>query len=364
MSTVFRIAELFRQILVPFLIGAAGLFVILLAALVVQRVTRTAIDRRRELLMSRFEPLVDRWLTDRPAPGDRDRLIQFGRRSPMLLGRMIVKPLLSMAGGPVALGASLATETGVMSRWRVDIGHRTWWRRAEALRSLGVVGDRSVFDALISALDDGHEEVRAAAVEGLGRLRDLRAVPELLRRLPEQSRHQRVRIVDALGSHGADGALVLMEFIGRRPEVLPFVVDLVPAICGSAAAESLLSFCDHPATEVRAAALEALGTIGIDDASYYFVLKALSDADPHVRAMAARALGRSGREDAAPYLGERLTESHWAVAAASARALLGLHATGAALLVAAANGEGQAAALAQQMLWEQKARPRPAMRPV
>ncbi|TAK15424.1 MAG: hypothetical protein EPO35_07425 [Acidobacteria bacterium] len=358
MTTVLRIADIFRQVLVPFLIGAAALFIVLLVALVVQRVIRSSIDRRRALLESRFQPLVDRWLSERATPEDRARLLRFGRRSPLLLGRMIVAPLLSFSGGPVALGAGLAVDAGVAETWRQDIRHRQWWRRAEAIRSLGVIKDAGSFLAMAVALDDDHEEVRAAAVEALGRLGDFRAVQELLARIPEQSRHQRVRIVDALRTLGADGGPALMESIRRRPDVLPFVADLVPAICGGAATEECLALCGHGDAPVRAAALNVLGTIGLDDAGFYYALKSLADDDAGVRAMAARALGRSGRDDAATYLGEHLQEGNWTVAAESARALLGLHAAGASVLAASATGDGQAAALAKQMLWERQARAR------
>lgn len=356
MSTVLWIADVFRQVLVPFLEGSAVVFISLLIGLVAQRAVRSAIERRRVILVSRFEPLVERCVGGTETPADRERIIRFGRRSPMLLGRMIVQPLLSLAGAPVVNGATLAREAGVIDLWRSDARDRRWWRRAEANRSLGVVGDTESFAAFVSALDDPHEEVRAAGVEALGRLGDLRAVQELLKRLPEQSRHQRVRIVDALGTLGADGAETLMDFVRRRPDVLPFVADLVPAICGSAVAEEILALCDHESDAIRAAAFNVLGTIGLDDTNFYYALKALGDADPGVRSMAARALGRSGREDVASYLGDRLNESDWTVAAASARALLNLGPAGAATLAESAEGQGQAAELAKQMLWERQAR--------
>jgi HEAT repeat protein len=356
MTRILWIADVFRQVLVPFLIGAGAIFTLLLVWLVVQRAVRSALDRRRLLLESRFQPLVDRWLGAGHTPTDHERLIRFGKRSPLMLGRMIVAPLLALAGRPIELGAALAREAGVIELWRRETRDRRWWRRAEATRSLGVVRDADSFAAFVSALDDPHEEVRAAAVEAFGRLGDLGAVPELVARLPQQSRHQRVRIVDALRSLGREGGPTLMEFVRKHPEVLPYVADLVPAICGSAAAEELLTFCDNSDPAIRAATFNILGTIGLDDSNFYYALKALDDGDAGVRAMAARALGRSGRDDAAPYLGERLNEADWAVAAESARALLALGAEGAKFLTARAGGDGQAAALAKQMLWEQQAR--------
>lgn len=356
MNKILWIADVFRQVLVPFLIGAAALFAFLLVGLVVQRAVRSAMDRTRLLLESRFQPLVERWLGASHTTTDHERLIRFGRRSPVLLGRMIVDPLLSLSGRPVELGASLAHEAGLVKLWRRETTDRRWWRRAEATRSLGVLRDTESFPAFVSALDDSHEEVRASAVEAFGRLGDLRAMPQLLARLPDQSRHQRVRIIDALRTLGRDGAPTLMAFVRNRPEVLPFVADLVPAICGSSAAEEVLTFSGNDNAAIRAATFNILGTIGLDDTSFYYALKALNDSDPGVRAMAARALGRSGRDDAAAYLGELLHEADWAVAAESARALLGLGAEGAKFLTASAAGDGQAAALAKQMLWEQQAR--------
>jgi len=58
MSTVLWIADVFRQVLVPFLESSAVVFVSLLIGLVVQRAVRSAIERRRLILVSRFEPLV------------------------------------------------------------------------------------------------------------------------------------------------------------------------------------------------------------------------------------------------------------------------------------------------------------------
>ena len=100
---------------------------------------------------------------------------------------------------------------------------------------------------------------------------------------------------------------------------------------------------------MRAAALDALGSIGLDDRSYY-ALRALGDADPHVRAMAARALGRARREDAASYLAPRLDDD-WLPAAQAAGARRRLGQRGLAVLQARADDEGQAGDLARQMLW-------------
>lgn len=77
--------------------------------------------------------------------------------------------------------------------------------------------------------------------------------------------------------------------------------------------DPLLQWCTDSRSDVRAAALGALGSIGLDNRSYDVALRALGDADPQARAMAARA--------------------------------------GLAALQARAREEGQAGDLARQMLW-------------
>jgi hypothetical protein len=101
---------------------------------------------------------------------------------------------------------------------------------------------------------------------------------------------------------------------------------------------------------VRVAALGALGSIGLDDRSYYFALRALGDGDPQARAMAARALGRGRRADAVDYLAARL-DDEWLPAAQAAEALRRLGGAGVVALQARAADEGQAGDLARQMLW-------------
>ena len=232
---------------------------------------------------------------------------------------------------------------------------RRWWRRAQAARALGLIGERRAFDGLVAALDDSHEEVRAAAVESLGRLGDPRAVAALLARLPQQSRHQRVRIIEALRELGREAGPEILEYARRQTESLPLVADVIVLTMGTRAVDDLVHWCDDERPDTRAAAIGALGTIGLDDRTYYYALKALGDGDADVRAMAARALGRSGRVDAARYLAQHLDDD-WTVAAHAARALGGLAASGLQVLKDRAAGEGPAAALAQQMLLEMRSR--------
>jgi HEAT repeat protein len=75
--------------------------------------------------------------------------------------------------------------------------------RAAAARSLAIVGDRAAAPHLISALEDDSMEVRRAAVEALGALREPTAV-EPLEALMQRERIQRNRIPNRIIQHAIE----------------------------------------------------------------------------------------------------------------------------------------------------------------
>lgn len=189
-----------------------------------------------------------------------------------------------------------------------------------------------------------------AAVEAAGRLGDPAAIATLLGHLADGSRYQRARVVDALRSLGPAVTPGLAELARAHPEHAALAADVLGLIGTAAALDPLLAWCDDPRADVRAAALGALGSLGLDERSHYFALRGLTDADPQVRARAARALGRGRREDAVEYLARQLDDD-WLPAAQAAAALRQLGGAGLDALRARAGDEGQAGELARQMLW-------------
>jgi HEAT repeat protein len=237
-----------------------------------------------------------------------------------------------------------------------DLGGHPWWRQSEAARALGLVRAEGALRPLLACLDDSHEEVRAAAVEALGHLGDPGCVPALLRALPDASRHQRARVVEAIRALGPGVAHALVAHARVHPDDLATVAELIGFTGAASASDDLLAWSSHPDDKVRASALQALGSLGLDDRAYYYTLRALGDTSEAVRAMAARALGRSRRGDAAPYLAHHLADE-WLVAAHAATALRMLGPAGERELVARQEAPGLAGVLARQMLWERRSRP-------
>ena len=57
---------------------------------------------------------------------------------------------------------------------------RLWWRRALALRALGLIQATDHTPQLVAALDDPHPDVRAAALDGLTDMHDLTALEAIV----------------------------------------------------------------------------------------------------------------------------------------------------------------------------------------
>lgn len=170
--------------------------------------------------------------------------------------------------------------------------------RAWAANVLGEVRSQRAFGALVRALGDPDDEVRAKAATALGRLGDRRAVGYLLEHLlTDPAPFVRLRIASSLAQFGG-------------PEVI----------------DRLVGALGDPAWWVRLRSVEALEQIG--SAAEAPLLVALDDADPEIRARAAVALERLGVPDNAVRMlqeGERVAEGSELlarIARAGARELL------------------------------------------
>src|SRR5688500_3434218 len=299
---MLALIDYLRQALLIFLSVTAVLVGAVVLILIVQRGVRGLLWRHRMRLETRYRPLVRMLFEGSTAGPNQQALAATAARHRRLIARLLVEPLRVVSGEPVDRAREAARGLGVTALLNRDLSDRRWWRRAEAALVLGLMRETTSYDALMDLLDNSHEEVRAAAVEALGRLGDVRAVPALLDGLSAESRHQRARIVDAVTMMGRAGTPHLLAHAQATPAHLPLLAGLLASVAGPAALPYLLERTSDEAAEIRAGAMDALGTIGIDDRSYYYALRSLCDADSAVRAMGARALGRSGREDATPYL--------------------------------------------------------------
>jgi HEAT repeat protein len=197
---------------------------------------------------------------------------------------------------------------------------RRAWRRASAAYSLGDMSCHEAVPLLLDALDDRSDEVRAAAVRSLGRLRDPSATQQVVeclvaRRVP---RGLAGTAVLDLGP----AAIPELSRIARHddPHVRAIAITVLGLVGDFGDAPVALEAMQDPSAEVRTAAAAALGRIGAADAES--ALRAALKDDVHfVRAEAATSLGKIHAKPAVPDLIDLARHDRFRPARAAAQAV-------------------------------------------
>jgi len=229
-----------------------------------------------------------------------------------------------------------------------------WWRRALALRALGLTQIRERTASIVAALDDPNPDVRGAALDALADLKDPASLQAVVVRLNDLSLH-RGRLAAAVAAFGSECEPFLLD-LARVDPVHRANYARALGFCGSARARpDLALWTADTRVEVRAAAFESLAHVGLDHRSAALAIDGLESADAAVRAMAAKALkGWTGSREAAAHLARHLGDT-WPVAISAGRSLQSMGAPGLVELQAAAARSDLAGLLARQMLWEEAA---------
>jgi HEAT repeats len=210
-------------------------------------------------------------------------------------------------------GGGLAAEVEGMRSRRA-------WRRAAAAYALGDMACPEVVPVLAGALEDRNDEVRAAAVRSLGRLRDP-TVTEMLVESLVAHRVPRGMAGAALLQMGSDAVPELRRIAGHEEAAVRQVALTVLGLVGdSGDADVALAALRDPAADVRAAAARALARIGTGRAEPA-LREALGDPEHFVRAEAAGALGAIGAYAAVPRLVEVARTDRFKPARAAAQAV-------------------------------------------
>jgi hypothetical protein len=330
--------------------GTLALFVGLIV--VIERLAFGWWKTRRQRLERTYAPLLARAL-DGDDQAQR-RLAAAPRRHHLVLAELLIFPVLdrrdwTQAGRLRTVFRAMnlpAHADRYLNSWR-------WWRRAMALRALGFLQMREYTPTLVAALDDPQPEIRAAALDGLTDSADPAALAAIVVRLHDETLH-RGRRAAALAAFGPACEPLLLDLAAfDAANRLGYARAL--AITGSEAARpALSSWIADSRAPVRAAALDALGHTGLDEASTAAVLDALEDADVRVRAAAVRALADASGPAIADRIAAHLADA-WPVCAAAARTLRRMGAEGRMRLERESSRSDLAGTLARQMLWEEAA---------
>jgi HEAT repeat protein len=212
-------------------------------------------------------------------------------------------------------------ELGFVDRFLARLAGRRWWRRAEAAENLGLAAASRATARLAAALADDVSEVRLRAAKALGLVGGRAAVLPLVNALTEPNRWSTIRIADILTGMGSEVVKELMDgFPKLNAHAKLAALDILGRIHALEAVPWLLKRLEDREPDVRARAAHALGAIGVVDAAPA-LRKALADAEWPVRAMAAKALGRVHDTAAIPGLCSALRDREWWVRANAAEAL-------------------------------------------
>ena len=326
---------------------ASTVAVLMILALVIERIGLSINDAWTHRVTRHYIPIIDRALA-----GDPDAVRALAGspgRHHVTIARLLVLPLIGDRRP-----ARIAAVRGIIQAMTLIpfadrlLRSRWWWRRALALRVLGLlqVTDRTA--AIVAALDDANPEVRNTALDALADMQNPAALPAIVVRLHDTSLH-RGRRAAAFAAFGPRCEELLLDLARVDPDHRANYARAL-SICGSASARpSLCEWAQDRRADVRAAALEALGRIGLDEPSAVVAMATLDDGDQAVRAAAAAAL--AGWTGAAASLAPHLDDA-WPVAWHAARSLRAMDGDGRAALEAWSHHPGLSGALARQMLWE------------
>jgi bilin biosynthesis protein len=200
-------------------------------------------------------------------------------------------------------------------------------------KSLGAVGDEAL-PILCEALRQ-HQNVvvRRASAKTLNLIGSKEALPYLLEAFLEDS--DPVVLGSSAGAMATIGPDAMDSLLGilKNPDCTPFQVGLINlalSFIGAKAPEALLEAAESDVTEVRVAAISALGDQiqnSDDPRAKNRVFRALDDCSPDVRAEAVTLVGKScDAEDVEHMLTKKLIDEDTQVRKNTAMALMKLEA--------------------------------------
>jgi HEAT repeat protein len=234
------------------------------------------------------------------------------------------------------------------------IQSRRWWIRAQAARSMGLLGARKAIAALTAALEDSHPDVRNQAMQALVRLVGPDALRTILRLSTRLSRWTAIELSVIVTRLKESAVPYLIEALAYSDQsVVLFATEMLGEIGFVQAVPPLMRLSSSTKdTAIQASALKALSRLG-DERPRHLIMELLESQTRAVRLSAIEALGRIAGKNAAERLQPFLKRGRKDEKLAAARALATIGKTGISVLRSVTSEEdGSAAAIAWQVLEE------------
>jgi hypothetical protein len=208
-------------------------------------------------------------------------------------------------------------ELAAIESWR-------WEARMRGAARLGYLGDASVVQSLMVALQDDVLAVRFAAARSLVALGCSDAVMPILSALnvPGGVMHRRAsEVLVGLGPLAADPILGVLKNPARGESELAVAARVAEMLPLRQAVPDLQRLLQHASVDVRISSLRALAAIG-DPAAILAISHLAQDPAWEVRNTVMQALGRMRALEQIPLLLQGLSDPSWWVRFSSGKALL------------------------------------------
>lgn len=217
--------------------------------------------------------------------------------------------------GELAADEDLSTERlrnafdllGLTARYIEKVrGANGWQERARSATALGQLGDPRAVEPLIAVMRDKREDsdVKLAAAEALGRIKDPSIVPQLCEQLSNIDEWASPRLAQVITAFGTDAVDALLENMDAATSLNARVwsAQVLGKIKDRRATPALIQRLHDRSEQMRVSVASALGDIGDNRAFRPLLEVILRDPVAAVRSQVAAALGRIGDEGALPIL--------------------------------------------------------------
>ncbi len=226
------------------------------------------------------------------------------------------------------------TDAESIKRMVAGLGDQRGALRLTFAKSLGAVGEAAIPILCDALRHHNNVVVRRASAKTLNLIGSKEALPDLLKAFLEDD--DPVVLGSSAGAMATIGPDAMESLLGIlvNPDCSPFQVGLINlalSFIGAKAPEALLKAADSECSEVRVAAVSALGdqiqSLG-DQKAQARVFQALDDNSPDVRAEAATLIGKScDAEDVQDLLIAKIRDNNVQVRKNIAMSLMKLDAT-------------------------------------
>lgn len=310
------------------------LVLVTLNAALIFRVVRNGVELRRARIRRRVEPRLMEYLQgDLPE----DWMIVALKKMPRPeIRRLLDKHFRMSNGRALDKLASLYVKLNLDGQDVKDTYSWAWWKRATAVRRLGLLRTDAFRSTLVRCLQDKHDLVRIEAARALARLGDAAGMSIVCDMIDGPSRWQSLLMAELAAELGDVGVSTLRRIVAEdtRPFVRANAIDALAQMHDLGSVPLLRPLLRADDAELRVRAVKALGQLGANQV-LPDILELTTDDVWQVRAQAVKSIGRlarSGDPQVTEALVRALSDKSWWVRYNTANTLMDMGERGAEIL--------------------------------